>query len=288
MAVKEDKFREEHKPVYSEAEALKEKVGVEGIVAEEVSDWKRWGAVMFVGIPICAVAIIGIFDSEVGWVEALAAIIVLIAIGMTLEAFLQSFRRRYRLAVGGVLDGQFLSHCRRPHALLQHVLSTPALYTQLGPPQAGELATYIHPGRSDIWYWLIVPSYVLVVCFAFIGMLLYMSSKPVLLLVFVLVHLFRAWRMRTRVKAGVRAFGTGQEESADETPLRRFEAVQRAELRWDALLQQSYLLLGIGDEETRYYSPTDDALYLARLVKHRLPEGVLRLHEGNPAAPPNV
>lgn len=43
MAYKEDTFWEEHEPVYSESEALREKAEDRGMVAEEVSDWRKWG-----------------------------------------------------------------------------------------------------------------------------------------------------------------------------------------------------------------------------------------------------
>lgn len=288
MAVKEDKFWEEHEPVYSESEALREKAGVPGIVAEEVSDWKRWGPSLVLTIPLIYFGIVATVRSGAERVEALFAFSMLYPIGMLLDFVLQSVVRRYRLVEDECWVELSPLPFWRPHALVEHVVGTPALYARLAPPRVGEPPIYFHPDFRAVGYWFVVPFYVLATCYALLGVVLHANLLAALCLAVIFLHVYRAWHLRVRVKAGLRVFGTGQEENADETPVRRFEAVQRAELRWDALLQQSYLLLGIGDEQTRYYSPTDDALYLARLVKHRLPEGVLRLHEGNPAAPTNV
>ncbi len=284
MAYKEDTFWEEHEPVYSESDALREKAEDRGMVAEEVSDWRKWGPSLVLSIPLLYFVTIATLRSGVDRANALFAFMMLFPIALLLTFVLQSAVRRYRL----VEDDTWVEHSppprRRPHALLLQVLGTHTLYARVGPPQAGESPIYFHPDIRGVGHWYVVPFYVLAMCNALVGVMLYASPLALLYITFILLHVFRAGYMRARVKAGVRVFGMGVEGKAEEKPPHRFEAVQRAELRWDTLLQQSYLLLSTDNGDTRYYSPTNDPLYLARLAKHRIPEGVLQRRDGDGVA----
>jgi hypothetical protein len=269
MAHKQDSFWEDHEPVYSNDPTEPEELGM---VAEEVRDWKIWGSQLVLWIPIFVLVLYTFFDSGIESVGISFDLIFLIPIVCVLEILIHSALRRYRLVEDDAWAEGETPAPRRPHALLRHIFETPELFVRLGLPQDGDSPGYFHPYTFGPTIWVLFIGYGIAMFYASLGLILFLNWLPGVYLALILVPHYRPLRLWLRVRKGVRALGTGQEVEVAKAYPRRFEDVQRAELRWDTFLGQSYLLLGFKDKQLRYYAPTDDPLYVLRIAKHRMPQ----------------
>lgn len=172
--------------------------------------------------------------------------------------------------------------------LLQRVALTPDLLRRLGPPQPVQGTLSVIRGMfpilvSGVPVYLLMTELILVMTALWIFQMSY-YPVPYLLLAVALVFnagavplLITRW-VRRRAGVGVQVLGMGGEGLEDNKTMARFDEVQDAELWWDSLLGQPYLLLDIYGEKLRYYSPVNDRLHLLRLAKYRMPHLHLRIN----------
>ncbi len=159
-------------------------------------------------------------------------------------------------------------------ALLNHILRTPSLYDRLAPPVERDRFKY----RSVVTEMPDNPVFLSVLWLgtcALPVLWVMWSNFPRLwlTLIAVVVLLLRLLWLRFCVTRSVRDFGYGIESSGTTVGSRyHFADVERATIHVDPLLCQPYLRLEMGADRCRYYNPTDDDLYLVRLVKHRMPQ----------------
>jgi len=272
MAFKENTFWKEHPPIAEPRTEPDDR----GMAMESAFSWfaVSWVLCAFYMGTVYLIA----WPRPVDFDTFLIAFFLVWPVALPIAIVAEEARRGYRLVADGAWVEGHDAIPRSQVALLRHVLVTPSLFDRLGPPQSGRPHRFWHVVTEWPRGTAMSVAMELGTC-AFIIAWVRLAHVPVLYLALLGVFLILARNsvLVYRVKQSVRNFGTGTEtHGATETGRYRFEDVTGASLHVDPWLLRLYLRLDVGDRTLRYYNPTDDGLYLLRVVRHRIPARVLQ------------